>query len=62
MMRVLFGALLALVVAVPPLANLALAVALAVASYPPAIAFTVGIFSWPHLARRLRKWWKGLTK
>jgi hypothetical protein len=62
MMRILFGAVLALIVAVPPLADLALAIALAVASYPPAIAFTVGIFTWPRIVRRLRKWWKGLTK
>jgi ABC-type dipeptide/oligopeptide/nickel transport system permease subunit len=62
MMRVLFGLLLALLVAVPPLFGLAVTVGTAVASQPPVLAFAFGLITWPHIARRLRKWWKGMTK
>jgi ABC-type dipeptide/oligopeptide/nickel transport system permease subunit len=62
MMRIAFGVLLALLVAVPPLFGLAVTVGTAVASQPPVLAFAVGIITWPRIARRLRKWWKGVTK
>jgi hypothetical protein len=62
MMRWIFGILLALLVMVPPLAGLALAITLAVASQPPVLAFAIGVYTWPRLARRFRKWWKGLAK
>jgi ABC-type dipeptide/oligopeptide/nickel transport system permease subunit len=58
MMRTLFGLLLALLVAVPPLFGLAVTVGTAIATQPPVIAFAVGLYTWPRLARRIRRWWK----
>ncbi|MFF1702591.1 hypothetical protein [Streptomyces sp. NPDC058252] len=58
MMRILFGVLLALLVAVPPLFGLAVTIGTALATQPPVIAFAAGLYAWPRLARRVRRWWK----
>ncbi|WP_167455620.1 hypothetical protein [Streptomyces populi] len=58
MMRVLFGLVLALLVAYPPLFNLALSGTTKAASYPPLLAFAVGVLLWPDLARRVKGWVK----
>jgi len=57
-MRIAFGALLALLVAVPPLLDIAGAAATLAASQPPVLAFAAGVLTWPHLVRRARRWWK----
>lgn len=54
--RLIFGALLGLLVAYPALLAIALAVVAAVVSQPAVLAFAVGIWAWPHLARRARRW------
>ncbi|MFD9192965.1 hypothetical protein ACFWCA_32725 [Streptomyces phaeochromogenes] len=56
MMRILFGALLALLVAVPPLFDIALAAATLAASQPPVLAFAAGVMAWPGIVRRVRRW------
>ena len=62
MMRIIFGLVLALLVAVPPLFGLAVTAGTAVVSQPPVLAFAFGLITWPHIARRIRTWWKGLAK
>lgn len=52
MMRLIFGALLGLVAAFPPLLGL---VATAVL-HPVVLAVLVGVLAWPRLARTLRRW------
>jgi hypothetical protein len=52
MMRLLFGALLGLLVAFPPLLGLAATVVL----HPPVLAVLTGVLLWPRLARTLRRW------
>lgn len=56
MMRIMFGAILGLLVAWPPLFHIALSGATAAASYPPALAFGAGVVLWPRVARTLRRW------
>ncbi|MDX3559051.1 hypothetical protein PV729_46670 [Streptomyces europaeiscabiei] len=56
MMRIVFGALLGLLVACPPLASVVLAVAVAVASQPVVLAFAAGVIAWPRITRRIRGW------
>lgn len=56
MMRVLFGLVLALLVAVPPLFDIVLAAATLAASQPPVLAFAAGVFLWPRLVRLVRGW------
>ncbi|MEH0423143.1 hypothetical protein [Streptomyces sp. B21-083] len=56
MTRVLFGAVLGLLVAYPPLLALVLAAAVATVSQPAVLAFAAGVLLWPHLARRIRGW------
>lgn len=52
MMRIIFGALLALLVLYP-----ALAVAvLTVAAHPAAVAFLAGVWAWPRIAQRIKGW------
>lgn len=58
MMRILFGAILGLLVAFPPLFDIAAAGATAAASYPPALAFAAGFVLWPRITRRVRRWAK----
>ena len=52
MMRILFGAALALLVVYPPL----LAAVLAVVAQPAVLAFAAGVLCWPRITRRIRGW------
>ncbi|MFJ8934190.1 hypothetical protein ACIRL0_00510 [Streptomyces sp. NPDC102365] len=54
--RILFGAGLGLMVAVPPLFDIALAATTLAASQPPVIAFAAGVVAWPRISRRVRGW------
>lgn len=56
MMRILFGAVLGLLVAYPALLAIALAVVAALASHTPVLAFAAGVILWPRIARRVRGW------
>jgi hypothetical protein len=56
MMRIIFGAVLGLLVAYPSLLTIVLAVVAAVISQPAALAFTAGVILWPRLARLVRGW------
>ncbi|WP_167459131.1 MULTISPECIES: hypothetical protein [Streptomyces] len=58
MMRILFGIVLAILVAVPPLFGIVLAIATTVASQPPVLAFAAGVILWPRITRRVRRWVK----
>lgn len=52
MMRLAFGALLALLVVTPALRD----TVLTVATHPAALAFAAGVWAWPHIAQRFRGW------
>jgi hypothetical protein len=52
MMRFVFGALLALLVACPTL----LPVIVVVISQPAVLAFAAGVILWPRLTRKVRGW------
>ncbi|MGW6142155.1 hypothetical protein [Streptomyces sp. NPDC055140] len=52
MMRLVFGALLGLLVAFPPLLGLVLTAVL----HPVVLAVLTGVLVWPRLARTLRGW------
>ncbi|MDQ1037246.1 ABC-type dipeptide/oligopeptide/nickel transport system permease subunit [Streptomyces sp. V3I8] len=56
MMRILFGLILALLVAVPPLFDIALAATTLAASQPPVLAFAAGVLAWPRITRTVRRW------
>ncbi|MDX3679486.1 hypothetical protein [Streptomyces scabiei] len=56
MMRLLFGALLGLLVAYPSLLSVVLTVAVAVASQPVALAVVAGVIAWPRITRRIKGW------
>jgi hypothetical protein len=56
MMRIIFGALLGLLVAYPTLLAVVLAVVAALVSQPPVLAFTAGVVLWPRITRRIRGW------
>lgn len=56
MMRILFGALLGLLVAYPALGALVLAVVAALVSQPAVLAFAAGVWLWPRITRRTRGW------
>lgn len=56
MMRVLFGALLGLLVAYPALLAVVLTVVAAVVSQPAVLAFAAGVLLWPRITRRVRGW------
>ncbi|MGI3230587.1 hypothetical protein ACRJ4B_49885 [Streptomyces sp. GTA36] len=56
MMRILFGAVLGLLVAYPALLAVVLAVTAAVVSQPVVIAFAAGVLLWPRIARTFRGW------
>ncbi|WP_179200579.1 hypothetical protein [Streptomyces reticuliscabiei] len=56
MMRVLFGAVLGLLVAYPALLALALAVTVTVTVQPAVLAFAAGVLLWPRITRRVRGW------
>ena len=56
MMRVLFGVLLGLLVAWPPLFHLTLLGATAAVSCPPVLAFGAGVLLWPRIADAIQRW------
>jgi hypothetical protein len=56
MMRVLFGAVLGLLVAYPALLAVVLAAVAAVVAQPAVLAFAAGVLLWPRLTRRIRGW------
>lgn len=56
MMRIIFGAVLALLVAYPALLSVVLAVVAAVVSQPAVLAFAAGVLLWPRIARTVRGW------
>lgn len=56
MMRVIFGALLGLLVAYPALLAVVLAVVAAAVSQPAVLAAAAGIWAWPRITSRVRRW------
>lgn len=56
MMRILFGALLGILVACPALLAIVLTVTAAIVSQPAVLAFTAGVLLWPRITRRIRGW------
>ncbi|WP_327319261.1 hypothetical protein [Streptomyces sp. NBC_01235] len=56
MMRLVFGAVLGLLVAYPALLAVVLAVVAAVVSQPAVLAAAAGIALWPRITRRIRGW------
>lgn len=56
MKRVLFGAVLGLLVAYPTLLAVVLAVIAAAVSQPAVLAFAAGVLLWPRLTRTVRRW------
>lgn len=54
--RILFGAVLGILVACPPLLAAVLAVTAAALSQPAVLAFTAGILLWPRINRRIQGW------
>jgi hypothetical protein len=56
MTRIIFGALLGLLVAYPSLAAVVFAVAAALVSQPVVLAFAAGVIWWPRISRRIREW------
>ncbi|MGW3410268.1 hypothetical protein [Streptomyces sp. NPDC000888] len=53
--RLLFGALLGLLVAYPALLAIVLAVAAALVSQPAVLALAAGIWLWPRITARVRR-------
>ncbi|GGK65566.1 hypothetical protein [Streptomyces flaveus] len=56
MMRIIFGAVLGLLVAYPALLAVVLAVVAAAVSQPAVLAFAVGVLLWPRITRTVRGW------
>lgn len=56
MMRVLFGAVLGLLVAYPALLAGVLGAIAVLVAQPAVLAFAAGVLAWPHLVRRIRGW------
>jgi O-antigen/teichoic acid export membrane protein len=56
MTRLIFGAVLGLLVAYPALLAIVLAVVATLVSQPAVLAFAVGVLLWPRIARRARRW------
>jgi hypothetical protein len=56
MMRVLFGAVLGLLVAYPALLALVLAAVAAAVAQPAVLAFAAGVLLWPRIGHRMRGW------
>lgn len=58
--RLIFGALLGLLIAYPALLSVVLAVVVAavaaLVSQPAVLAFAAGVILWPRIARRIRGW------
>jgi hypothetical protein len=56
MMRILFGAVLGLLVAYPALLDVVLGVVEAAVSQPVVVAFAAGVIVWPRITRTVRGW------
>ncbi|WP_237313481.1 hypothetical protein [Streptomyces sp. AMCC400023] len=56
MMRLIFGALLGLLVAYPTLLSVVLTVTVALMSQPVVLAVAAGIIAWPRITRRIKRW------
>lgn len=56
MLRLIFGAVLGLLVAYPTLLAIVLAIVAALASHTPVLAFAAGVILWPRVARTTRRW------
>lgn len=56
MMRIIFGVLLGLLVAYPTLAAILGAVVATLATQPPVLAAAAGIWAWPRITARVRRW------
>lgn len=56
MIRILFGALLGLLVAYPALLAVVLAAVAAAVSNPAVLAFAAGLWLWPRITRTVRGW------
>lgn len=56
MMRIIFGALLALLVLHPPLAVILGGIVAAVVSQPAVLAFAAGAWAWPRITQRTKGW------
>jgi hypothetical protein len=56
MMRIMFGALLGLLVTYPALLAIVISIASVVLMQPVVLAFAAGVILWPRLARRARRW------
>ncbi|MGP4048764.1 hypothetical protein [Streptomyces sp. 2A115] len=56
MSRLIFGAILGLLVAYPALLAVVLAIVAAVVSQPAVLAFAAGVWMWPRITRSVRRW------
>ncbi|MEV5611518.1 hypothetical protein [Streptomyces sp. NPDC052225] len=55
MIRILFGLVLALLMAVPQLLDITMAAVAWTLGTPSVLAFAAGVLAWPRLARTVRK-------
>lgn len=56
MMRLVFGAVLGLLVAYPALLAIVLTVVASAVSQSAVLAFAAGVILWPRITRRVRRW------
>lgn len=56
MMRILFGAVLGLLVAYPALLALVLGAVAVLVAQPAVLAFAAGVLLWPRITRGVRRW------
>ncbi|GAB2732637.1 hypothetical protein [Streptomyces bullii] len=56
MMRLVFGAILALLVLYPALVAIVLAALAVAVSQPAVLAFAAGVWAWPRITTRIRGW------
>lgn len=56
MIRLIFGAVLGLLVAYPALLALTVTAVTVAVAQPTVLAFAVGVLLWPRLTRRIRGW------
>lgn len=56
MMRLIFGAVLGLLVAYPALLALVLSAVAVLVAQPAVLAFAAGVLLWPRITRRVRGW------
>jgi len=56
MMRLLFGAILGLLVACPALREVVFTAVGVALSQPPVLAVLAGVLAWPRITARVRRW------